>query len=199
MEPESFSLSSPEPDPNSLTQLGLGGSAARKPVAPAPAPEELEQDMRLENELVLLVSQLDYVRGVLDEPGTQRNPRVSLPVVIELLKTVCAFAERYPEADAGGATLGKAQETLKWIRPLERQINEGGLQSLWNLFRKPTFSAAECRRLFGQVRTEVPDLIEQFFTFFSTAFHSPDTARQWTQTYGVFVTDLKNTFSKLEG
>ena len=25
------------------------------------------------------------------------------------------------------------------------------------------------------------------------------TARQWTQTYGVFVTDLKNTFSKLEG
>jgi hypothetical protein len=197
------SHSDPEPGPPSLTQpvseSSARHSAIRKAVAPVPPPEEVEQDMRLESELVLLVSQLDYVRTLLDESIAQRSPGAILQSSVEMLKTVCAFAEQYPEADAGGATLGKARETLTWMQQLERQVNESGLQSFLGMFRKRTFTATECQRLFGQVRVAVPDLIGQFCTLFSTAFHSPETARQWTQTYGLFLADLTNSFSKLEG
>jgi hypothetical protein len=195
----------PNPDPNrsSFSHLGLASSgklpALNQPPEPPVAPEELEQDMRLESELVLLVSQMDYVRGRLTEPDARRYPGTSMPLVIEMMKSMIAFADRNADADAGGVTLAKAREMLIWIDQLLQHVNESGFKSLWSMFRKPTLSATESHRLFRQMVQDVPNVLEQFFVLFSTSFHSQEIAQQWTQTYSLFLTDLRNTFGTLEG
>jgi hypothetical protein len=159
-------------------------------------------DSDLENELVQMLSGLEYIRANLEEQHMHKRPVHALETLTTLVNQVVAFANNRLDASAYRAdlasTLAKAGDFFTSAQQAREQFGGSGLKSWFGLFSRSATSRGERRQLFHTAVQGVPEVLEGYFVLFMALFQTPAAVQAWTETYGVFLADLRRVLDKLD-
>jgi hypothetical protein len=166
------------------------------------ASDAAEKDRALERRLVSILSNLEYCRAQIAEEQPRPQPGEILPVLTAMAEQVVDGAENRlrDRADQEALTraLAKADAFKGAVRDLAAEF--GGL-SVWKaiarLFGKSRSTEEDRRRRFRQATGSLVDVLDSFFALYKSAFHAPEAADSWAQTYTVFLADLIQVLDRL--
>ena len=173
-------------------------------LAPATAeltPELRAQDADWENELVRLLSVLEFLRVQAEEISTEKRPAPALQTALAMVDHVVGFAQQHLEGldDSCLPTLlVRAGDLYSSAQRVLKELNGSSFKSLVNLFLKAAADKDQCRQMFRDSIRGVKEVLESSFTLFGTRFHAPASSQQWAQTYRVFLADLAQVLDQLE-
>lgn len=170
----------------------------RMDTASAPAervlsPAEVQQDQDLENDLILLLSELEQSRVQLAEEKSQKQPPLALQTLAEMVNHVVSFAEERLDIDRDSLeqALTRAGGAYPQTRLLRIQYRRLSVQMVTRLYSSWAEDPAGRRETFLQIAQGMVDVMETYFSILTARFHSPVTTEQWRDTSDVFTTDLK--------
>jgi hypothetical protein len=153
-----------------------------------------EHDQALEQRLVLMLSNLEYMRVLLEECQAGQRPAETLEAARTLVNHVVEFTEKYAPAEAPpealAPALAKAGDFYTSAQQLTEQYNGSFLKSVFGLFGKKA-PAPDRRRLFQETTQRLLEVLESNFDLYSNWFHAEPAAGNWRETYEVFLADLK--------
>jgi len=162
---------------------------------------EIEQDDTLENELILLLSELEQVQIRLADQKIQNHPPVALQHLTDIVNQVVAFAEGLPDEAAGTAALSKiisrtadTYPTIKLLRVHENRLSSEIVSHLYNGW---TGDARERKETFGELSQGMLKAIETYFSYFIAYFRSGAVAGHWHETCDIFMSTLNQEVKKI--
>jgi hypothetical protein len=95
--------------------------------------------------------------------------------------------------------VSRAAELRVTVATAVQELAGGVWASLTNLFARSSAEKAERQRLVRVAAQGVIEVLRSCFELFAAAFQSPEHARQWGQTYGVFLSDLTQALDRIKG
>jgi hypothetical protein len=187
----------------SSPQIGRHRKSGSRTTLPRVNPEAVALDLAWENDLVQLLSELESLRVRVADQQAQQRPGPALQSAQALVDRVVGFAQqRLPEADQAQALasiVSRAAELRATIAAATQELAGGVWAALTNFFSKVSAERAEHRRLVRAAAQGAIAVLTSCFELFTDAFQSPEHARQWGQTYGVFVSDLTRVLDRIDG
>ncbi|MGZ6971427.1 MAG: DUF4388 domain-containing protein [Thermoanaerobaculia bacterium] len=173
------------------------GSAAPEGAPTDGSPGKAE--LRLEADLLALVSRLEQQIPRCDERNLKAKPSLLLQVLEELVNDVAEFSERIPDARLKGSlqkALLRVNDEFPYARILPANSNRLSVQTAIDLYDHSTDT--ETRNYFlKQLRQALLQVLEEFFEFFATCFESADGDRQWRDTFRVYLADLTRAVTQI--
>jgi hypothetical protein len=161
-----------------------------------------EQDRALEHQLVFIVSNLEFCRAQISEQETRPQPADILTIATAMVDQVEGGAAKRLGSRADPQALEKAQARASAfhasVQTFSREVGSPSLwQTLVGFFRKSTLTEKERQQRFRQLTGGLVEVLDNFFQVYKTAFHAPEAADSWAQTYTIFLTDLIQVLDRL--
>jgi hypothetical protein len=157
------------------------------------SPAEVERDNTLENDLILLLSQLEHLRAQVADRKARGRPPLALQALTEMLNQAASFSEGL-NAKANANSLARALTLASELHPAARllrtQDNRLSLQTVSKLYSSWADDPTGRREVFYQIGQAMLDVLESYFMLFTGSFRAPSLANQWRETCRVFLTDL---------
>jgi hypothetical protein len=173
------------------------GSAAPEAAHTDGSPGKAE--LRLEADLLALVSRLEQQIPRCDERKLKVKPSLLLQVLGDLVNDVAEFSERIPDARLAGSlrrALLRVNDEFPYARILPANSNRLSVQTAIGLYANST--DAKTRDYFlRQLRQALLQVLEEFFEFFATCFESADGEQQWRDTFRVYLADLTQAVTRI--
>lgn len=164
------------------------------PVAPTP------EDLALENDLVLLLAQMEQFRTALEGLAAQKRADQVVETATAMVNHVTAFAEKRlsseDHAEALAIALAKAGDFFTSAHSLAPPARGGTLRSFFGFLGRGTVPVGPTPAL-GEVLEVLLEVVKSYLGLFTNCFSSPTVAANWTETYGVFLADLKWVLDRL--
>lgn len=157
------------------------------------SPDEIEQDTRLENELISLLSNLEHLRAQLVDKKSREQASLALQTLIDMVNHVVDFSEEHTN---GGLKVGSLKEVLleaadeypaaQLLKVQHSRLTDNSvmLHQTWKgdpLVRQQTFH---------QIVESLLAILETYFVYFTTSFRSASVTDQWSETCIKFLADL---------
>jgi hypothetical protein len=174
--------------------INQGGRRTRRSSAKVKTtpPVESQDDIIWEGDLIQMLSGLESQRAQLaGQSGIQ--PAALVERLLAMLRLVTKFTEQkrggHSKGSAEMALYGRTSDTLAMTERWLEQQRPSTFSAFLGLFGKAANPAetASCRPLVQQM----VELLESYFVYFASCFHSPSSASNWTETSEVFLTELK--------
>jgi hypothetical protein len=169
---------------------------SKRPARRPPSSRELArpgpsaQDVAWEVGLVQLLSGLEAQRALLAEQCAQGRSAAAVEAMIAAVEKTVAFAGRLDGSSPGLADLrAVADAFLAEARRLLARLRRSALGSLVRFLRGAA-PEGDVHAQFVAVADRTVAVLTGFCRFFRDGFRSPDAARSWDETAGVFLADL---------
>jgi hypothetical protein len=156
------------------------------------------RDASLEQKLVHMLSNLEYLRSCLEEFQAQGDPGQAVETATALVNQVVEFSQRHLDAEAQAPARAKLEDFLASAGRLREQVNGSLMKSVLGLFGRKTADSPQRRQSAREVSRRMADVLECYFALLTGCFQSPAPAGRWRETSGVFLGDLKRVLEKLE-
>ena len=164
------------------------------------SPAQIEQDSRLENELITMLSTLEYDRSMLNEKKNKGRVKPVTQILSGMVKTVNKYlktptapvvkVERRDWSEQGMATNDfispSSQMDIKQSSEYLNQTNK----HLASLFDPPSS--------YEDIVEEVIPVLEGYFLIFSFRFYSSLVSDRWIEASSIFLIDLGKTLQGLQ-
>jgi hypothetical protein len=179
----------------------LRGRLPASDFAAASSPALLKQDEHWANDLIVLMSTLEQDRVGLAALRHGTNPGEVLALVVKMVDAVsklaggCSVSES--SSDELQSVLAEAQELCSSLAELQAEFDESIVRAVVQIFRRSALSGKERRAQFRLLVGRLPEVLKRFFALFGTHFKAPPAAREWQQTYPLFLADLERVLSNL--
>jgi hypothetical protein len=167
--------------------------AAAPAAARALTAAEIEYDAHLENEMILLMSQLDHLRARLSERNTQKRPAQALQILSGMANQVVELAEGILRDERRGASLNEAIERATSSFPSAQGLKVAGnrlsAESIAALYLNAS-NPNRRQQVFKDVSRSIISVIDEYFAQLTACFRSESATDELREAYGFFFTDL---------
>jgi hypothetical protein len=174
------------------------GQEQSKPLTQA----DIAQDKAFENDLILLLSNLEYARAKLADRKHRRRPALALRALAEMTNEVVAFSESRLNSQAKTnslvTALDRAGEVYPRARLLQPEQNRLSPQTVQNLYSSWKGNSSGRHQTFNQIALGIVDVLETHFSLLIDHFNASSKADQWGETSDVFVKDLKQAIKRVK-
>jgi len=164
------------------------------------SPQQTAVDDELEYQIINLISQLEFSRAKLAERKTRKRPFIALQILTEMVNVLVTFTEN--ELNGTGRALEKTISLTADNYPAVRllQIRNNRLQStvVVTLYRNWSAGKADRRDMFTEMARGIVEIMESYFVYITSSFHSAETADQWRDTCLLFLEELTNALQKVK-
>lgn len=157
-------------------------------------------ELRLETDLLALVSQLEQRMARCDGRKLKAKPPLLLQVLGDLVNDVAEFSERIPDArlaDSLRKALLRVNDEFPYARILRAKSNRLSVQTAISVYSNWTDTAESREYLLRQLRQVLLQILEEFFEFFAACFENADAGQQWRDTYRVYLADLTQAVTEI--
>lgn len=162
---------------------------------------EMEQDSTIENNVILLLSELEQLMVRLEEKKG-KQPILSVQYLSDMVNRVAEFSEKIMNIDPRGGFLGKVlrkvSDRYSQMQLLHSQGNRLSVQTAVNLYNGWAGDRRERHQVFHQICVGIVEVMESYFSFFASSFRSPEMRDQWKETYSIFTGDLRKMIDKIQ-
>jgi hypothetical protein len=169
--------------------------------ARATTPADKQRDFDLENELMLLLSNLEQLMARLNEAKAQKQAFLALHCLGGMLNQAVALIEGLKGGAATAPNLAKVLHDAGEVYPPVRFLNVQGNRLSVERLSSDNGKAgmvADSRSSLRQICQGLILVLEYYFAFFEHFFHSSEVRDQWRETYSVFIVDLKRTVARVQ-
>jgi hypothetical protein len=169
--------------------------------ARATTPADKQRDFDLENELMLLLSNLEQLMARLNEAKAQKQAFLALHCLGGMLNQAVALIEGLKDGAATAPNLAKVLHDAGEVYPPVRFLNVQGNRLSVERLSSDNGKAgmvADSRSSLRQICQGLILVLEYYFAFFEHFFHSSEVRDQWRETYSVFIVDLKRTVARVQ-
>jgi hypothetical protein len=170
-------------------------SALHRPLTP-----EAIADRVFENQLAVLLSNLEYLRSLIEAAVARQRPAEALESAAALVKEVVAFADKYPAAEGAGDRSeadAAAAAFLDTVRRANDQLNPPVVKSLFGWFGQRAARPAVEGSPVAEVAAAADRVLDAFFDDFATRLASEEALARWRDTRAVFQADLRRLLEQL--
>ncbi|HXG65919.1 MAG TPA: DUF4388 domain-containing protein [Blastocatellia bacterium] len=163
---------------------------------------ETEQDRNLENDLMVLLSNLEQMVARLNEKKLQKRSSSTHHILVEMVNHVAAFSEGLRKINQTipllRNILTEVGEGYPYLRMLPIQGNRIPVQLLGSLDNGGSGYLKDRQYSLRQVSQGLAFVLESYFKGFESFFRSPAMAKEWKETYNVFVADLRHSIERVQ-
>jgi len=163
---------------------------------------DIQADQHLENDLILLLSNVEQLMARLIEKKSQKQSSMTLQVLADMLNQTVAQSEGLQKADRNAVSLQKvldeSADVYPMVRLLQVQDNRLSVDMILGFDNSPSSLLGDRRPALRQICQGLILALENYFSLFESFFHTEDMRDQWNETYTVFIVDLKRTLSKIQ-
>lgn len=156
---------------------------------------EMERDSDLENDMIVLVSQLQYLQTQLLSKKSQKRIEAMPSFLAQMVNEVTEVAEKWMSEEKKINTLHKALDTVSQTNPVMKGISETNnrlnAQAIGQLARKLPRDKAERQKAFKQLTQGLQDVMETHFLLLIARFRSSAVADRWRETYEIFLAETQ--------
>jgi hypothetical protein len=174
---------------------------ALPPIERALSPAERQQDSMLENDLILLLSQLEHALSQLASRKNRNRPTIALQILAEMVNDAAAFSEEHASGGANtdslARTLALTGDTYPAMRILQPQNNRLSAQTMSKMYSSWASDSTGRRQMFQQIGQSILDVLERYFALFTSFFRSPSLTHEWQEMCRVFLRDLTPIVAKI--
>lgn len=167
--------------------------AVRAQLRASLSPDEIEQDTRLENDLISLLSTLEHLRARLADKKSREQASLALQTMTEMVNHAVCFSEEHPNGELKSGSLKEAlleaadefpSTQLLKVRQNRLTDNSVMLHKTW------TGDPVVRQQTFHQITESLLAILETYFVYFTTSFRSASVRDQWSETCIKFLADL---------
>jgi hypothetical protein len=172
------------------------------PVAGALAlsPAENEQDTRLENELITMLSKLEHDRSKLNEKKNKGRVKPVTQILSGMVKTVNKYVKASPAPAVKVERRDGSEKEVTvndFIFP-SLQMNSKQSSEYLNRTNKHLASLFDPPSSYEDIAKEVVPVLEGYFLVISYRFNSPLVSDRWIEASSIFLIDLGKTLKGLQ-
>jgi hypothetical protein len=157
---------------------------------------EVAQDQDFENDLIHLLSNLEYTRAQLVQRKIRRHPEEALAHLAGMINDVTTFIEEHLPAlvntNALENALNQAWELYPQARLLQPEHHRLSPQTVQNLYNSWKGNPTGRKQTFSQVALGMVDVLETYASHLVDHFNATTMTEQWRETCGVFIRELKH-------
>jgi hypothetical protein len=173
---------SPSPGKNSASREGATGNNA-------------EWEQEFEDSLIYLVSNLEQMMARLVEEDPLRKPAITAPFFAQMVNQAVSFYEGLPRTTLSAMSLHEELGTAARIYPMLRLLevcgNRLSLDALTNAADDSVAWAVRDDTAIQEIFHGEILILESYFSFFETFFHTRDAKNRWKEVCDVFIAELK--------
>jgi len=165
------------------------------------SPEQTAVDEDLEYQIINLISQLEFSRAKLAERKVRRQPYIALQTLTEMVNMLVAFTEKSGRSQTGRSlekTITLTADRYPAVRLLQIQNNRLPPTVVVTLYRNWSAGKAERRNMFTEMARGIIEIMESYFVYITSSFHSAEMADQWRDTCLLFLEELTNALQKVK-
>jgi polyhydroxyalkanoate synthesis regulator protein len=163
--------------------------------------DEIERDSTIENDLILLLSELEQLIVRLEEKKG-KQPILSVQCLSDMVNRLAEFSGRVMNIDPREGfmvkVLRKVSDRHSQMQLLHSQGNRLSVQTAVNLYYGWAGDLRERHQVFHQICVGVVEVMESFFSFFVSSFRSAEMRDQWKDACTTFTGDLKKMIDKIQ-
>jgi hypothetical protein len=163
---------------------------------------DIQADQHLENDLILLLSNVEQLMARLIEKKSQKQSSITLQVLADMLNQTVVLSEGLQKANRSAVSLqkvlGEAADVYPMVRLLQIQDNRLSVEVILGFDNSAASLLGDRRPALRQICQGLILALELYFNLFESLFHTNDMRDQWNETYTVFIVDLKRTLSKIQ-
>lgn len=163
---------------------------------------EIQADQNLENDLILLLSNVEQLMARLIEKKSQKQSSMTLQVLADMLNQTVALSEGLQKADRSAVSLQRVLDESADVYPMVRLLqvkdNRLSVEVILGFDNSAASLLGDRRPALRQICQGLILALEIYFNLFESFFHTNDMRDQWNETYTVFIVDLKRTLSKIQ-
>lgn len=165
------------------------------------SPQQTAVDEELEYQIINLISQLEFSRAKLAERKTRRQPFIALQTLTEMVNVLVAFTEESGRSQMGRSlekTITLTADHYPAVRLLQIQNNRLQPTVIVTLYRDWSAGKADRRNMFTEMARGIVEILESYFVYITSSFHSVEMADQWRDTCLLFLEELTNALQKVK-
>ncbi len=164
------------------------------------SPAQIEQDSRLENELITMLSKLEYDRSVLNEKEKKGRVKPVTQILSGMVNTVYKYLKASPTSAVkveprDWPVQGIATNDFIFLSP---QMNSKQSSEYLNRTNKHLASLFDPPSSYEAITEEVIPVLEGYFLIFSYRFNSSLVSDRWIEASSIFLDDLSKTLKDLQ-
>ncbi len=176
--------------------LSVGSAAA--PIILSP--QQQADDEELEYQIINLLSQLEFSRAQIAEWKTRRRPFIVLEVLAKMVNSLAAFTETSlkNKGRALEQTITLTADHYPSVRLLQVRNNRLQPAVIVTLYRNWSAGKTDRRDMFTGIVQGIVEIMESYFIYITSSFHSAETADQWRDTCLQFLEELTTALQKVK-
>lgn len=182
-----------------MDEGNLAASAVNAPINLSP--QQTAVDEELEYQIINLISQLEFSRAKLAERKARRRPFIALQILTEMVNMFVVFTEEELKKTDGRSlekTITLTADNYPAVRLLQIRNNRLQPAAVVSLYRGWSAGKADRRAMFTEMASGLVEMIESYFIYITSSFHSTDMADQWRDTCLLFLEELTTTLQKVK-
>ncbi len=164
------------------------------------SPQQKKGDDELEYQIIHLLSQLEFSRAKVDEWKIRKRPFIVLELLAKMVNILVTFTED---------TLKQQERSLEQtiiitadhhpsIRLLQVRNNHLQPSVIITLYRNWSAGKKDRRDMFTEIAQGIMEIMESYFIYITSSFHSAETADQWRDTCLQFLEELTTALQKVK-
>ncbi len=159
----------------------------------------LQQDIALEEQLMLLLSNNQIILVKLSENKVVKDPNEALKLLCDLVNQVVAFAERKLRVNTSHLEKLLVSESGHSPNIKLLHLNKNSLypDTVINLFKGWASHPSDRQPIFDEIRNSLINIIKSYFSLFESSFRSDLIKRQWKEIYLINIDELKEIAAKI--
>lgn len=162
---------------------------------------ELEHDSAFENDMIVLLSELEFLRAQLEEKKARTQPSLALKVLSEILNRVVALSDQPGDGRADLESLeeilamtGRSVPGARMVRTSGNQVSEDTVSE----FARLKIDRRARLEAFQQIAEALTIVTESYLARLTERFRSGPVADQWRETYRAFLEELNQAIENVE-
>lgn len=161
-----------------------------------------DEDSLLESDLIRLMSQLEQYMYQVNKKKIHKKPLKVLELLADMVNEVINFCEVNSLKDPQSCSLTQALvavvESYPHSRILHVTNNRLSVRTAWNMYKNWGDDPADRVHFARQICNAMREVMRIFFGHLAKEFHANEMNKQWTETYQVFLIELKRSMEAVQ-
>ncbi len=157
-----------------------------------PNPQPSKSYSTLEGDLLQLLSDLEHDRSKLEPLAEQKDFPSMLPFVFGLIRKLVAFDQDHHLTVLENEEILRLRAKIQtFFAGAEQLNNRFPKKSIFSIFAKKSNLGEEDRLQFVRLMTEMHEIMQTYFSLFTTHIRAGGNSRAWVETAAVFLVEIQ--------
>jgi len=178
----------------------IPGSKIQQPLSP----EDVKKDYELEQDLISLLSQLEYTQSQLSDKEVKKHPEQAQQLLVGMVNDIIGHAAKYIDPNVEEYSLSRALKragekygAIQYLQNSDNLLSEEAIEGclVLNELRN---GRANKKQFHHEILLGIIQVISVYFSHMINCFRSGLVADQWRETGDIFARDLESLVESLK-